>query len=145
MLYYDLEDLPEDYKLTTTKQRFSIIIKLKCLWNIRVACEETLAGNKSETVNLGKEKKQTPKQQLKDAKTALLKKDYELKMKYWKLFFLTKVGFNLIIQYSEVSLIRGFFFIRAHSLNLLLIYATNNKWQSIKFIAKKNALNDIHW
>jgi len=57
MLYYDLEDLPEDYKLTTTKQRFSIIIKLKCLWNIRVACEETLAGNKSETVNLGKEKK----------------------------------------------------------------------------------------
>ncbi len=44
--------------------------------------QETLTGNKSETVNLGKEKKQTPKQQLKDAKTALLKKDYELKMKY---------------------------------------------------------------
>jgi len=51
-----------------------------CFVNKKLETEETV--NKSETVNLGKEKKQTPKQQLKDAKTALLKKDYELKMKY---------------------------------------------------------------
>jgi hypothetical protein len=39
--------------------------------------QETLTGNKFERVNQGKEKKQTTKQQLKDAKIALLKKDYE--------------------------------------------------------------------
>ena len=39
--------------------------------------KETLTGNKFERLNLGKEKKQTTKQQLKDAKIALLKKDYE--------------------------------------------------------------------
>jgi hypothetical protein len=36
--------------------------------------QETLTANKFERVNLGKEKKQTTKQQLKDAKKALLKK-----------------------------------------------------------------------
>jgi hypothetical protein len=95
-----LKDLHEDYKLTTTKQRFfnqyssktndingtynhqiQMFIKCYiCFVNKKLETEETV--NKSETVNLGKEKKQTPKQQLKDAKTALLKKDYELKMKY---------------------------------------------------------------
>ena len=39
--------------------------------------QETLTANKFERVNLGKEKKQTTKQQLKDAKIALLKKDYD--------------------------------------------------------------------
>ena len=39
--------------------------------------QETLTANKFERVNLGKEKKQTTKQQLKDAKIALLKKYYE--------------------------------------------------------------------
>jgi hypothetical protein len=39
--------------------------------------QETLTANKFERVNLGKEKKQTTKQQLKDAKKALLKKDYD--------------------------------------------------------------------
>ena len=39
--------------------------------------QETLIANKFERVNLGKEKKQTTKQQLKDAKIALIKKDYD--------------------------------------------------------------------
>jgi hypothetical protein len=39
--------------------------------------QETLTANKFERLNLGNERKQKTKQQLKDAKIALLKKDYE--------------------------------------------------------------------
>ncbi len=71
--------------------------------------QETLTGIKSETVNLGKEKKQTPKQQLKDAKITLLKKDEHGIIDV--MFYLIKLS-EFIIHYQFYLNIENYFLLR---------------------------------
>jgi hypothetical protein len=72
--------------------------------------QETLTANKFERVNLGNEKKQTTKQQLKDAKIALLKKDYD-HGDIDVMDYLMKLNeFITIDTYTHIHYIHYFFF-----------------------------------